>query len=658
MSHSKTSNELFSDFPPISKSEWEQKISEDLNIDDYKKKLYWNTFEGFEAPPFAHSEDLKALNPGEILSTSFSPGWKICQHIGETDPESANKSIKEAFENGSNAVSIKCRATPDTGLLGGDFTGTQIQNRDNFDSLLTGISLNNRGLFFDSGMTTPALLAMLGQSDHQPESAFFTFDPFTYTATHGRLPVPEPEIKELVQALCNSSHHKTLCTDALFYRNSGATIVQETGLALAIASEFIASVPESDRQKAADSLFVRVSSGSLYFPEIAKFRAIRLLWKTLLKGYGLNSSLELHIHAETTRQNKTITDSYNNMLRITTEAMAASTGGVNSLIVHPYDEHFNAPGDFSKRISRNIQHILNEESHFSKVSDPAAGSYYIEKLTDTIAKEGWSYFQFIEKQGGVIKALQGNFIQESIETSKQEKLQAYTQQKKVLVGTSQYANPEEELPESTLPANFTDSMQINDDEFTVEKENLISSLQKAFKDGAHVGDVISSFLNPQKVLYPSLSEFRAGSMFDSIRLNTEKYSDKNGRKPLAAVVPVGDKKWRQARANFAKNFLASAGFNVAASFGFDSFDEAKNEIEKGADMYVLCSSDKEYIELAEPFCNEFGDSSALMILAGNPGNNEARYRGAGIDYFIHRDSDMPGTLQKIQEQLLKTEATS
>lgn len=658
MSEPKSENKLFSDFPPVSKSEWEQKILEDLNTDNYKKKLYWDTLEGFAAPPFSHSEDLEALNPEDIVRTPVNPGWKICQHIGETDPESANKSIKEAFKNGADIVRIKCRATPDAGQLGGDFTGTQIQNLDNFDSLFTGISLKNRGLFFDSGMTTPALLAMLGQSDHQPESAFFTFDPYTYTATHGRLPVPETEIKDLVQALCNASSHKTLCADALFYRNSGATIVQEVGLVIAIASEFIASVPESDREKAADSLFVRVSSGTLYFPEVAKFRAIRLLWNTLLKGYGLNSSRQLHIHAESTRQNKTITDSYNNMLRLTTEAMAASAGGVNSLLIHSYDEHFKEPGEFSKRISRNIQHILNEESHFSKVSDPAAGSYYIEKLTDIIAKEGWSYFQFIEKQGGVLKALKGNFIQESLETSKQEKLQAYAQQKRVLVGTSQYANPEEELPESTVPANFTDSMQISDDEFTVEKENLISSLQNAFKAGAFVGDVISSFLSPQKVLYPSVTEFRVGSMFDSIRLATEKYSGNNGKKPLAAVVPVGDKKWRQARATFAKNFLATAGFNVAASFGFDSFDEAKKEIEREADMYVLCSSDKEYPELAEPFCNEFRDSSTLLILAGNPGNNEAVYRAAGIDYFIHRDSDMPGTLQKIQEELFKTEAIS
>ena len=651
MPKSKTAKNLFSDFPPVSKSEWEKKISEDLDTDNYKKKLTWNTFEGFTAPPFAHSEDMDTLSTGEIISISIKPGWKICQHISETDPENANKSIKEALENGVDILAIKCRATPNVGMLGGDMSGTQIQNQAGFSSLMNGITLKNRGLFFDSGMTTPALLAMLEKSEQKPSSAYFTFDPFTYTANHGRLPVPEPEISQLIQQISGASPWQTLCADALFYRNSGATLVQEVGLALAIVSEFLASVPETDRAKVADSLFVRLSAGPLYFPEIAKFRAIRLLWKTLLEAYELDSHIPLHIHAETTRENKTVTDSYNNLLRLTTEAMAASTGGVDSLLIHPYDDHFKKTGDFSKRISRNIHHILNEESYFSKVSDPASGSYYIEQLTDSIAEQGWSYFQFIEKQGGVLKALKGNFIQESIESSKAGKAEAYAQQKKVLVGTSQYTNSEEELPDSFNNSEFTDSLSLSDDDYAIDKKNLIPSLQNAFNEGAYIGDVVQNFLNPQKVLYPTLTEFRAGLMFDTIRLKTEKNSHGKGDKPLAVIVPIGDNKWRQARANFAKNFLASAGFNIATSLGFESLNEAKNEIVRGAEMYVLCSSDKEYPELIESFCNEFGDSSNLLILAGNPGDNESDYRDAGIDYFIHRDSDMPNILQKIQDQL-------
>lgn len=657
MSQTPKENNLFIDFPPVSKAEWEKKILEDLNTGSYQDKLAWKTMEGFTAPPFSHRTDLESLNTDE-LNISVRPGWRICQHIHEVEPGLANKSIQKAIENGTDTVSFLCRATPNVGLLGGDMTGLQVQAMQDFKTLIDGVQLNKTGLFFDSGMTTPALVAMLKESGQKPGSAFFTFDPFTYTAAHGRLPVPEPEIKQLIRQLIGNGLWKTLCADALFYRNSGATLVQEVGIALALASEFIAVVPEKDRQKTVDSLFVRLSAGSLYFPEIAKFRAIRMLWKTLLEAYGLQTYSALELHAETSRFNKTVSDSYNNILRLTTEAMAASAGGADTLLVHPYDEQFKTPGQFSRRISRNIQHILNEEAYFSNVADPAAGSYYIEQLTDTIAEESWSYFQFIEKQGGVLEALKGNFIQESIESSKQEKLKAYNEQKKVLVGTNHYTNPDEELPGSLQKSEFTNSLQVTEGTFNIDKNNLSHSLQKAFQNGATVGDVAESFLNPQKVLYPSLIEFNAGMVFDSIRLKTKEFSQKDGKKPLAVTVPVGDKKWRNARANFAKNFLGCAGFNVASSPGFDSLREAEDQIKNNAHIYILCSSDKEYDDLVEPFCKTFGTRGNLLIIAGNPGEFESKYRKAGIDYFIHRNSDIAGTLQSIQEQLFQPEKTS
>lgn len=658
MSEPKRVNNLFSDFPPVNKAEWEQKISEDLNTDNYLHRLAWKTMEGFTAPPFSHGSDFESLNPEELISLSPGPGWKICQHIYKTEPGSANRAIKEAIDSGAAIASILCQATPNVGLLGGDMTGLQIQSQENFEALIDEIQPNNTGLFFDSGMTSPALLAMLKQSGHNPTSAFFTFDPFTYTASHGRLPVPEPEFNNLISQLIGYGSWKTLCADALFYRNAGATLVQEVGIAIALASEFIASVPENDRQNAVNALFVRLSTGSLYFPEIAKFRAIRILWKTLLEAYGVETGHTLHLHAETTRFNKTVSDPYNNLLRLTTEAMAAAAGGADTLLVYPYDEHFKTPDQFSGRISRNIQHILNEEAYFSNVSDPAAGSYYIEQLTDIIAEESWSYFQFIEKQGGVLEALKGNFIQESIASSKQEKMQAFAEQNKVLVGTNHYTNPDEDLPESLQKSEFTNSLRVSDDNFDIDKNNLIDSLRKAFQDGAFVGDVAENFLDPQKVLYPSLTEFRAGMMFDSIRFKTKQYSQQNGKKPLAVTVPVGDKKWRNARANFTKNFLGSAGFNVASSPGFDTLQEAEEQIKKDADIYILCSSDKEYADLVEPFCETFDADGNLLVLAGNPGEHESSYRKAGINHFIHRNSDMPGTLQKIQDQLFQPEETS
>lgn len=642
------------DFEPVSKIEWEEQIKEDLKGGDYKAKLFWDSHEGFTAAPFYTREDLKDLEHNVKDTIADRSGWTCCEPIYETTPEKANKAIIKAIHNESGSFYIQSKSSWKSGNLGRDMHGTQIQKEVDFDQLMNGFDTEDVEFTFDSGMTTPALVAMMKNHPNRFKNTKFIFDPFTYIAERGRLPLPEKKLKEVVNELASQKNIKTLCADGLFYHRAGATIVQELGLALATASEFLSLIDEENKQNAANAIFVRLSTGPLYFPEIAKFRAIRLLWDQLIQAYGFENPPKLTVIAETSKTNKTIADSHNNLIRTITESMSAVLGGVNQLMVHPYDELDSTPGEFSRRIARNVQYILRDESHLDKVADPSAGSYYIENLTSSIAKEAWEYFQTIEQEGGVVQSLKNGSIQEVINRSKEEREDAVKRGKKVLVGTNYYANAEEELPDSINPESYADALDLTDYEFE-QNGSLIKSLQHAFKEDATVGDVIDSILKPQKVLYQIVEETRVGAIFDEIRLRTKSLSEDTGIEPVIHLVPVGDVKWRNARATFSHNTLGCGGFKMDHPTGYDSIDKAAECIEVGEeDVFVLCSSDREYEKLVEPFCDAFSDKG-ICILAGHPGDQEETFRKAGIDLFIHKGMNIPAVLLDIQNELFEME---
>lgn len=642
------------DFEPVEKIEWEKQIEKDLKGADYKAKLFWNSHEGFTAAPFYTQKDLENLEHNAKDTIVEKSGWNCSEPIYETTAEKANKAIKKAIHKESGSFFIQSKSSWKSGNIGGDMHGTQIQKEVDFDQLMDGFDVEDIDFTFESGMTTPALIAMMKNHPNRFTDPKFIFDPFTYIAERGRLPLPEKKLQEIVNELASQKNMKPLCADGLFYHHAGATIVQELGLALATISEFLSMIDEENKQNAAKAIFIRLSSGPLYFPEIAKFRAIRLLWNQLLKAYGFENPPELTVIAETSKTNKAITDSYNNLIRTITEAMSAVLGGVNQLMVHPYDEINSTPGDFSRRIARNVQYILRDESHLNKVADPSAGSYYIENLTSSISEEAWEYFQSIEQEGGLLQSLKNGSIQEVVNQSKEDHENAAKRGKKVLVGTNYYANVEEDLPDTVIPTSYTDALDLTD--YTFEQNgSLIQSLQHAFKENATVGDVIDSMLSPQKVLYQTVQETRVGAIFDEIRLRTKSLSEKTGIEPVIHLVPVGNVKWRNARATFSHNTLGCGGFKMDHPTGYDSIDEAAKKIKTGkADIFVLCSSDKEYEELFEPFCNAFSDQG-ICILAGHPGDNEEKYRRAGMDLFIHKGMNIPAVLLDIQNNMFEME---
>lgn len=660
---------FFDEFPPVSTEEWEEAIKKDLRGADYKEQLRWETGEGFDILPFYRKEDIqdgRAKTPILTAHKKEANRWQICAPIFEKEIEDARDSMHRALERGADALEFTFQIKSTSGMLGGDLDGTSVQSQNSFEKLLSDVNLSGTHLVFDSAMASPIYLAMLQNLEAESKfgealSAIFSYDPFVYVARKGQLPKRkeflENEITDLVNSAADSEGIKPLSADGRFWHNAGGTIVQELGLSLASASEYLALLTDRgvDTDTAARSMNFMLATGSKYFPEIAKFRALRLLWKQLLQAYETDDEIPAYIHAETSLWNKTVYDPYVNMLRSTTEGMSAAIGGIDSLTVHPFDRIFESPDDFSERIARNSQIIMREESYFDKVTDPAAGSYYIEKLTDTIAEKAWSLFQEIEMEGGLLKSLQNGTVQVALENSRQQRDRQIATRKRVFVGTNQYPNAGEAVTEEKELGNefATVSLKSNDYEFTPDDLGaaLMASLRKALREGAALGDLVPKLFQEDwsKQNYRTVQEYRGSEAFEELRLATEKHPER----PKVLTLPLGNKKMRKARSSFTSNFFACAGYKIEDPIGFESVDEAVEAVkEQAPDIAVICSSDEEYRQLVPELCGKIGhlDEQPVMVLAGRPKELD-QYRQDGIAEFIHARSNVLETLKEFHSKL-------
>jgi len=304
-----------------------------------------------------------------------------------------------------------------------------------------------------------------------------------------------------------------------------------------------------------------------------------------------------------------------NILRSTTESMSAVVAGIDSHIVIPFDATYSRPEEFSERIARNQQLLLKEESHFDKVADPAAGSYYIENLTASMVEEAWKLFLEVEGKGGYIEAVKAGFIQEEVRENALALDMAVAMRKVNLLGTNQYPNFTERI-EKYIPA---DTFKPSD--FS-EKDAIVETLKL----------------------------YRGAQAFELLRKKTDNFAAENKR-PAVFLFTYGKLNMRIARAQFASNFFAVAGFDLINNLGFKSLDEGvKAAIDSKAEIVAICSSDEEYAEIA-PEIYEKLKEKAVVVVSGYPKDILDDLKGAGIGHFIHMRSNALESLQGFQKEL-------
>lgn len=627
---------LFSDFPPVSTQEWMDKIMVDLKGADFEKKLVWKTNEGFKVKPFYRQEDLEGLKTTEGLPGQYpyirgikkdDNTWFIRQDIVVENASEANAKALDILNKGVDSLGFQIKAKE----LNAEYLDTLLK-----DICCECIELNFSTCQRHTLQLAQLLVAYFQKKGYAPEKlkGSLNFDPISKMMQKGKdVSAVIATGKELVETLAGYPHFRCIAVNSVQLNNAGAYIYQELGYALAWGNEYLNQLVEAGVPAALAAKKIKFNFGisSNYFMEIAKFRAARMLWADIVKQYqpkcprtdckntGADGTCycacKMVAHAETSNFNLTLFDAHVNLLRTQTEAMSAAIAGVNSITVSPFDKTYETPNDFSERIARNQQLLLKEESHLNRIVDPAAGSYYIENRTVSIAKEAWKLFLAVEEAGGMLQAVKAGSIQEAVNQSNKARHEAVSKRKEILLGTNQYPNFNE-LAGDKRPLDGCTKCGCGGHE---EEETALVKLQTA----------------------------RAASEFEALRLETEN----SGKRPKAFMLTIGNLAMRQARAQFSCNFLACAGYQVIDNLGFASVEEGIEAAMKAqADIVVLCSSDDEYAEYAIPAFKAL-NGRAMFIVAGAPACME-ELKAAGIENFIHVRCNVLETLREYNRKLL------
>ncbi len=617
----KNNEKLFSEFPEITTQQWEDIIKADLKGVEYEKRLIWKTDEGFSIKPYYRSEDLNELEYLNQIPSSYSfargqkidnNNWKIVQEINETDPIEANKIALNAINRGADVIS---------------FNASKILTSEDISFLLKNIDCETTEIRFKHSSEYSHLIdlfvAELKSQKANLKNIYgsIDFDPICYLLLHNKFyKSSESDFNELINIYNKIDSHlpnfKSITINGQLLHNCGSNIVQEIGYSLAWVSEYLNLALEKglDITQFANKIFFTLSVGENYFMEIAKLRAFRILYSIIAEQYKVDvTKLEIYIHSEGSKWNKTLYDPNVNMLRSTTEGMAAILGGTNSLYLQSYDLCYKYDDEFSRRISRNIQLILKHESYFDKVVDPSAGSYYIENLTDNFVKESLKLFQNIEKEGGFVKLIENGKIKNDIEKNANKKFNDIAIRKTSILGTNQYPN---------------------------QNESMLDKYEQCVCDC--------------KNKYEGLQPLRASLPFEKLRQATEKFINDKKRKPTVFLFTIGNLAMRKARATFSSNFFACAGYEIIDNNGFETSEEGIAEaIKSKADIIVICSSDDEYAQFAGIIAKGIKnyDIKKIVVLAGYPQEIIETLREQGVDEFIHVRSNLIETLNKFHKEL-------
>ena len=612
---------LFSEFKAPTKQEWMDKIQVDLKGADFNKRLVWRTNEGFDVPPFYMRDDVLKLKTPDSLPGEFPyvrgnkkacNCWYVRQDIMADDAKAANAKALDLLKRGVDSLGFKIPGD----CVSAEFVGTLLEGID-----CEAVELNFNTCKRHTLELATVLAAYFDKKgcDKSKVCGSLDWDPMEKSVMKGHDATHIlPLAPRIVEALKDYPRFRCVSVNAVALNNAGAYIVQELGYALAWGNEYLNLLTEAgiDVDLAASKLTFNLGISENFFMEIAKFRAARLLWAEIVKQYGPKSDAAcmMCVNAVTSKYNMTLFDSYVNLLRSQTEAMSAALAGVHSIVVTPFDAAYETPDDFSERLARNQQLLLKEESHFDKVVDPAAGSYFVEELTTSLANEGWKIFLKVEDEGGYLEAIKKGTVQDDINATNAKRHDAAAKRKEFILGTNQFPN-------------FTEKSE--------GKRAAQCSCSCGKGHGQH-----------HEAAFKAIETTRLAADYEDLRIKVEE----SGKAPVAFMLTIGNLAMRQARAQFSCNFLACAGYKVVDNLGFKTVEEGVDAaLKAGADIVVLCSSDDEYAEYAVP-AFKYLDGRAMFVVAGAPACMDD-LKAAGIENFIHVRCNVLETLKEYNAKL-------
>lgn len=408
-------NFLFDGFEPVSAAAWKQKIQVDLRGDDYNDTLLWKTEEGIVVKPFYTKED--STNTEINLPEK---GFNICQTIFIDDEKIANYLALDALKRGANAIQFKA------------------SKKFKYQKVLDKINISALTIYFKFSFLDDDFQIELSNFCNS-EDLYFQTDILGNLAGSGNWFI---NLKEDHRKLGNiiTSTKNCISVSGDLYQNAGANIAQQLAYSLAHASEYL----HHFGKEIAHKIHFTFSVSSNYFFEIAKQRAFRILWETLLQEYDVKN-IAAHIFTQPSLRNKTLYDYNVNMLRTTSECMSAVLGGSDTISNVAYDSMYHKSNEFGERISRNQLLILQQESYMQEAQNFANGSYYIESITQQLAENALILFKQLEKAGGFLHQLKAGILQKKINESALKEVENFNTKNIVLLGTNMLQNKEDRM---------------------------------------------------------------------------------------------------------------------------------------------------------------------------------------------------------------------
>lgn len=613
-------------FPDSSLEDWKRAAESSLKGKSVEK-LITNTYEGIELQPLYTAENLSEGNAGQEFP-GFSPytrgihatgyrksPWLICQPVFASSEDEANQKMQKALARGQNVICYPAH-------LLSDFSEKLFKDLP-FEDVPIFIDLEGEG-----SSSLPLLIDYLTKHDYAGHlvAGVIAEDPIAELAAAGNLPSGIDEyfnqwfsrIQEAGEAYPNL---KTILVKASVFHNGGANAVQEIAYGLAEAVFYLNEGQKKGLtlEELTGKIVFSFAIDSNYFMNIAKLRAARRVWAMLAEAYGVSpESFKMHIHAVTSGVTETLYDQHVNTLRTANQAFAAAIGGVQYIQVHPFDRLSENSNEFSERLARNTQLILKEETHIPAVTDPAGGSFYVEKLTDDITEAVWGKFLEIEQQGGIIHALKEGIIQAEIADIFQQRQRNAAVRKESIIGTNVYPNPAEK----------------------------VKKVEKATAEPKKTTDSIEITPIPNR---------RVAEEFERIRLRAEAHAASCGEIPKLGLINIRELKAYKPRADFIKGIAAAGGIKTVESIGCKTEEEVIAFMkETTLKSYCICGSDKDYLETAVSFVKAAMESfpGTNIYLAGNQDSEfEEALKQAGVKGFLHVKTNAIEILSQLLTQL-------
>ena len=624
---------LFDDFPSVSKESWKKEAEKRIPKPESYEDLIWHTEDGIAVEPFYTEEEARDFFlgknpfPGEFPfvrgTRKKDNSWLLTEEIRLVAAEDAARRARGATEGGADSVTF----IPETKL-----------KRDGVETLIRHIDplriRVNFALREDPEKACKLFVSSCSKEgiDTRELGGAVFFDPLSQLLSRGgsaaALEKNVEKVAESIRYLSDTAPgYAAFSVESSTFKNSGATITQELAFTIAAAAEYLVMLRQrgTDPDLACRHLVFSFATGSSYFAEIAKLRAARVLWANIAHLFSPVSteSAKMRIHCRTATFNKTICDSHVNILRTALEAMASVIGGTDSLTVEPFDTCYREPDKLSRRVARNIQLLIKNESRLDAVTDPGGGSYHIEKLTQSISQKSLELFQEIERKGGYLECLKSGFIQNAVEDSRKKVLSDISRRKKTLIGTNEFPNLLEKMAGHTRKT-------------TPAEKEMNGSVPKV----------------------ASLAESRAAEAFEKIRLLSEEHAERTGEAPRVFLLHLSDSPQTVARSVFSMNFFGCGGFEVVDGTENPGIDEGiAAALRESPLAVVICGSDEDYEQSAGEAIKRLKDKKTEIKAVLSDGGQSMREKlaQAGADDFIHAGSDVLDMLERYQQPFLSGE---